>query len=434
VAISKEKFDSIPDLVDAGSLEAWQECVLAMVDEFSLTDTQYSTIEGRYETIGKIFENPRDARLQGTTFFPQGSFLSRTVIKPPSDGEVDVDAVVWTPNTAGMKASELFEAVHKELAARVRTEQGAVPKNRCVQIVYADEAPKFHLDVTPAINATGNANKDGVGRLNVPDRKAIAAGEPGWKPSAPKDFADWVDKKSKLKVQLAMEGYDSTFVRKAEARAEPLPSKEEIDEFDPLRATIKLLKFHRERFFADRTDAEFKPISVLLTTLATKAYERIVQRSFGRRYTPIDAIIAIIEELPKGFDEMPESGTKYRLCNPVFEQENFAERWNDASGGTRRAAAFRAWHEQITRDIKLGQKAFSSKDEFAREASAAFGARGAKVALEGIIDRRVAQNETVPGLSQAVISSMTQGSALQQVFGIGSGTPKQETKPLGQLG
>lgn len=432
MALTKAAFDKIPTITDSATLEAWQECVLSMVGEFSLTATQYEDIEKRYETIGRIFDDPTDARLRGTTFFTQGSFLSRTVIKPPSGGEIDVDAIVWTPNASRMTASELYDAVFAELGAAVQTDRGVEKKNRCSRVLYADESPTFHLDVTPAINVFGNEGVDGVGRLFVPDCKAIEAGEEGWKPSAPKAFAEWLDKRSKQRI-LLRETHDSVALGKAEARVEPLPSKQQLDQFDPLRACIKLLKFHRERFFASRSDKDMRPISVLLTTLAAKAYERIAQQSFGHRLTAIEAIIAIIDELPNGFDQVPPQG-KYQLANPVFQTENFAERWNDPGDGYKRVRAFKVWHEQIAIDIRLGQKAFDSKDAFVTEAAAAFGARGAKTMLERYLDEKAIENAPMPGLSEAAISSLQQGGALNRAFGIKSSKPKQDPEPLGQLG
>lgn len=57
--------------------------------------------------------------------------------------------------------------------------QQAIQPLRCgIRIVYADEAPGFHIDVTPAREA-GNAQDNGEGMLEVPDRHT------GWKASSP---------------------------------------------------------------------------------------------------------------------------------------------------------------------------------------------------------------------------------------------------------
>ena len=432
MALTQKAFDSLPDIVDPSTREAWGDCVLAMVDEFSLTDTQYAQIEGRYETIGAIFSAPHDPRLRGCTFFTQGSFMSRTVIKPPSDGEIDVDAVVWCPSDHELDSAELYEAVFDELNQRVRTSRGLERKNRCVRVLYADEAPTFHLDVTPARNAFGNREADGVGKLVVHDIKAFQASGNGWKPSAPKAFADWLEEKSLLRVRLR-KAFESASMDMAEGKVEPLPTKEELDQFDPLRAAIKLFKFHRAQYFSGRANAKFQPISVLLTTLAAKAYQRVAQRSFHQSLTPIEAITAIVDELPKGFD-LPSDSEPHRLCNPVYETENFAERWNDPQDGEKRVSAFRDWHQQLSRDIRLGQKAFGSDKEFINEAAEAFGTHGAKALLGRIITEKFKSGAAVPGLSETAAAALAHNGALETVFGIGSSKPKQEPEGLGQLG
>lgn len=432
MSITKSRFDSIPDSTDDSRLGAWEECILKIVDDFSLTARQYQLIEGRYATIARIFEDPDNPDLADSTFFTQGSFLTHTVIKPPSGGDIDVDAVVWSPNHARLSAEELFDAVHEELDDRVRTEQGVEAKNRCIRVLYADETPSFHLDVTPAVNSAGNEQSNGQGKLCVPDKKAIRAGGEGWKPSAPKEFAKWVDDSSKLQIVLR-KALDSTFTRDIRAGTEPLPDKADLDRFDPLRATIKLLKFHREKFFDGRRDAEFKPISVLLTTLAGKAYAAVAARSVGQPMTPIQAIIAIIDELPRQFDEAT-STVRFRLCNPTFRTENFAERWNDVADGAKRVEAFGVWHRQIQMDIRLGLKAFDSREEFTRSVSDAFGVRGTQAMLDSLLESAANSGFPVAGLSAAAIQALIQPSALAKGLGIGTSRPQQNVASLGRLG
>jgi hypothetical protein len=434
MSIAKAKFDALPDLGEEDQYEAWEDCVLKIVDQFSLTAKQYEEIEGRYSTIGEIFLNPRNAALDGAHFFTQGSFLTRTVIKPPSCGEIDVDAVVWLPNKDRLDADEVFDAVHDELKERVRTERGVEPKNRCTRVLYADENPTFHLDVTAAVNAFGNDGESGEGKLAVPDRKAIEAGEgDGWKPSAPKLFADWVNESAEFKVTLLRKAQVALCADSATGTREPLPSKELLDRFDPLRATVKLLKYHREKFFAERTDEEFKPISVLLTTLACRAYRSVATRSTSRSMTAMEAIIAIVDEMPNHFDA-PTATVPRRLCNPAYKTENFAERWNDAKDGARRVKAFQEWHAQIRMDIRLGLKAFDSTKEFTTSVVAAFGTRGTQAMLDQDLDSAISRGGSVMGLSAAAINDAKQPSAVDRMFGVGTNRPRQEPEPLKRLG
>lgn len=436
MSIAKTKFDALPDLVDEDQFEAWQDCILNIVEQFSLTPTQYEEIEGRYSTIAEIFLNACNAALDGAHFFTQGSFLTRTVIKPPSGGEIDVDAVVWLPNRQRLDAGQVFDAVHEELKDRVRTERGVEPKNRCTRVLYADERPKFHLDVTAAVNAFGNDGEKGEGKLVVPDREAIGARQgSGWKSSAPKAYAGWVDESSKFKVTLVLESRAIAMkaMDSATGTREPLPSKAQLDRFDALRATIKLLKFHREKFFAERSDEKFKPISVLLTTLACKAYRSVATRSVGMSMTAMEAIIAIVDELPNHFDA-PMPAARWRLLNPVFETENFAERWNDAKDGELREAAFQEWHAQVRMDIRLGLKAFDSKKQFTESVVAAFGGHGTQTILDDAMNSALSGRGAVMGLSLEAIQEARQPAAVDRMFGVNRDRPRQEPAPLKRLG
>lgn len=435
MSIAKAKFDALPDLQHEDQFAAWEDCVLKIVSQFSLTPTQYQDIEKRYTTISEIFLEPHNVALDGAHFFTQGSFLTRTVIKPPSGGEIDVDAVVWLPNKQKLDAGQIFDAVHDELKERVRTDQGVEAKNRCTRVLYADENPSFHLDVTPAVNAFGNSEVCGEGKLAVPDQKAIKARQgSGLKPSAPKLYANWVNKSAEFRVTLRKALESARVTDSAMGTSEPLPSKEQLDRFDPLRATIKLLKYHREKFFADRADEEFRPISVLLTTLACKAYRRVATRSTSQSLTSVEAIIAIIDELADHFDP-PTIMEKWRVCNPVYETENFAERWNDSVDGIKRVAAFRSWHAQIRMDIRLGLKGFESKKEFSDAVVSAFGTRGTQTMIDQAMDSAISQGGAVIGLSLEAVRDARQPGAVDRLFGVGSGRPKQqEPAPLNRLG
>ncbi|MCH9829001.1 MAG: nucleotidyltransferase [Gammaproteobacteria bacterium] len=434
MSIPKATFDSLPDIDDPQSFAAWEETVLSLVDQFSLTQTQYELIEGRYNTVAGIFEAPHDPRLNGVHFHPQGSFLTRTVIKPPSAGEIDVDGIAWSPD-GDLKAIDLYDAVHEELNSRVRTDREVARKNRCSRIEYADESPSFHMDVTPAINAFGNVEgKNGDGKLMVPDLKEIEFGRTGYKPSAPKLYATWVnDSAEKYSIVLKRAYAAESHTRDAvTGSSEPLPDKEVLDHFDPLRACIKLLKFHREKFFAGHTDADFRPISVLLTTLACKAYRKIATASMSTPLSPMNAIIAIVDALPAQFDNGP-SGGEWKLSNPVLTTENFAERWNEQKDGHRRKRAFSEWHAQIKMDVRLGLKGFPSPEDFTRTVVEAIGVRGASSKVENILNRELASGGPVFGLSMEAIDNAVSASAASRVFGIGRERPRQDPEPPRRL-
>lgn len=406
--------------------DAWEELLLEYLDHISLTETQYELIEQRYSTIAAIIETSTRPELQGAIFLPQGSFRTRTVIRPAED-PVDVDAVVWLRDGRSLTAQQLYDLIRDELKERVRTEQGIEEKNRCVRVLYAGESLPFHLDVTPAKNAAGNINRDASGNLLIPDKKEIAADPTnGHKPSNPVDFAVWVQQASETKILLTSFRRAINFSERADV--EPLPTHEEINAFDPLRGTIKLMKAHRDEYFGRRNLLEVKPISVLITTLACTAYLRVAAASRYAPKRPIDAIRAILREMPNCFDA-PRPGERYRVENPVYREENFAEKWNKDPALSQ---AFMEWHQQIVRDLQLGLVQFESPVEFAEHFDLAFGHRSktlAETALAKSLDQCV-----MIGLSPLAADKARNLNALSAVFGVSTQSKTQSPAPLNRLG
>lgn len=430
--MAKDGFLTLDDVRALGRIEderttdAWERLLLDALSQISLTEAQYTMIADRYATIGEIFETSKVTELQRAQFLPQGSVRSRTVIRPVS-GLVDVDAVLWVPER--IDPARLYELVRDELEARVRTEQGIEEMNRCVRVLYSGDSPAFHLDVTPAYNDPRNSATDASGKLRVPDLKAISSkiGD-GSKPSNPVDFASWVEEVSAIQMPL-LKGFtfDLAQVLREKAEVQPLPTHQEINSFDPLRATIKLLKAHRDGYFERLDKADAKPISVVLTTLACKAYERVARRKVAMR--PIDVIRAIVTEMPNCFD-MSTATERYRLLNPKNTEENFAEKWNTDPA---LQPAFSRWINQVELDLIMGWVKFDSRVEFVEQFDRAFGPR-MKVLAESHVDRAL-KGLVALGMSTEAMERMN-SAALTYVFGLDQDvkTTTQKVARMDRLG
>ena len=81
----------------------------------------------------------------------------------------------------------------------------------------------------------------------------------------------------------------------------------------PLQRVVQLLKRHRDQMFKD--DPEVKPISIVITTLAARAYQ-------GES----DIADALSNVLLKMGDYVNQD--KPRVPNPVDPAEDFADRWS----------------------------------------------------------------------------------------------------------
>ena len=302
--------------------------------KLDITKAQYETAKKRYEAVGKWLAEGEycltgDSKvcLKNGEIYPQGSIRLATAVKPIGQGEFDVDLVFFSPNVSryDIDPSELNRLIGERLRANAdyRRMMEASPNNgrlkRGWRITYADE---FHLDITPSINNHTEKNNSEL----VPDRKLQ-----DWKPSNPKDYAVWFDKCSETIPQL---NYDFEDRIKMAMESHQITDFPENDEMKPLlKRYVQILKRHRDEMFKDK---DHKPISIIITTLATHAYNQCVSRNTYDN--ELDLLIDIIKIMP---DFIEGSEGHYKISNPTTEFENFAERWNEVPT---KKKTFDLWH------------------------------------------------------------------------------------------
>jgi hypothetical protein len=291
-------------------------------------------------------------------------------------------------------------------------------------VQYKDEKLPCHLDVTPAERKPCNANDDGSGRLQVPDRPTA-----NWSPSNPKDFADWFEDIANLQMTVLIpEGYRRLIIAKR-GETEPLPTHEEIVAPNGLRVGVRLMKRHRDVYALRTGRTKSKPISVLVTTLAAKAYERVAQTNLGRALTPLQILEQVAAEMPNCFDA-PRQGGQYRLQNPMDPEENFAEKWNEDPSLPR---TFSAWQRELVSTLRYGLMNFPSKARFRAELTEAFGTSAGSACDDNFSEIR---NGIYPGLSPAAAQNARVAGRSAALIGLGSAEPTRAAKPepLDRLG
>lgn len=412
---------------DQTRYESWQHLLLRAAHEMSLSAAQYSTIRARYDQLQGILSASDHPLLQGAHIFVQGSIRLQTTIKPVPEapGEmntVDADAVVWLPHAQGASADEVLAVIEQRFQEGSRVQQAIQPLRRGIRIVYADEAPSFHIDVTPARAKAGNARDNGEGMLEVPDRHT------GWKASSPIPYAQWLAAVSEQEVTiLESVALNRRAIIFDAATQDPMPAYEDYMEQDPLRATIKLLKRHRDEW-AIRTHHEaVRPISAVITTLATQAYLEVVKASRLQPITPLDAIVQIVRRMASfiGFD----GGNAYVL-NPADAGENFAEKWNRPQEGQHYRDAFYRWHEEACDAVVLGLQDAGSADAFAEAFKRSFGI--GPTFIRGV-NNELPANWTLPGRA----AGMTRNAMLMgSLFGASTASAHSQASatPVGRLG
>lgn len=399
--------------------DSWEYFLLRAARSISLTEAQYKKIDERYGVLEGILNASSNPVLSNAHIFVQGSIGLRTTIKPmagaPADlGTVDADAIVWLPNADGASAQDVLDEIYDRVSEGTRVEAEVQLLRRGVRIIYADTNPGFHIDVTPARAVPGNTEADGQGKLEVPDRELM-----DWKASSPIPYMHWLDAATKKEITLeSIAALSRKALAMDAATQAPLPEYEQYIDSDPLRAAIKLLKRHRDEWAVRSGDPKHRPISAVITTLATRAYEDVAADSHQRPRKPLEAILEIVGNMAQ---YIRYEGGQYQVCNPQDGGENFAEKWNRADEGSAYVQAFYQWHASAIESMSIGLQEFPSAEAFNDAVKERFALGGTFVAA---VNNEIPNDWTMPGRKTGYTRNI---ASMGAVFGSGaSGGQSQE--------
>jgi hypothetical protein len=104
----------------------------------------------------------------------------------------------------------------------------------------------------------------------------------------------------------------------------------------PLQRAVQILKRHRDIAFEN--DSDDKPISIIITTLAAKAYQNEAD--------VFEALLSIVQRMPDCIEYQNE---KPVVINPTNHDENFADKW---SVHPERQENMFAWLANVADDMK----------------------------------------------------------------------------------
>lgn len=411
-------------------LDAWERLLLDIGQSISLPESLYERLEGHYDAIGELLSNPTEPELSDLLIFPQGSVLTRTLVRPLPGGEADVDAIAFREKGTRLSPCEWLDRLYAELNARARTQGSVKRKRRCVTVSYADTVLPAHVDVTLALPTAGNIKDDGTGPLEVPDYPSNEL-----HPTNPKDYADWVTDASLqlLPLTLLTRRLVEARVAVAKAEVESMPSHADMVKLDPLRLAIKVAKRSRDIYARANHCEDVQPISVVITTLITKAYLAVVREAqhAQRELTMIQALREIVARMPDQFDR--QGARQWVLANPRRPTENFVEKWNK---NPLLADTFFAWHGHLKQVIDLGLYNFDERDDFVQAVEEAFGLEPKRETHKRLVEAAKAGVE-MPGLAAATATRLRHGeTAAATLLGLAPRTPDRPQQPqdLGRLG
>ena len=329
-----------------------------------ISEAHHDLAVTRYEDLGNCLDRDRRVASFEPQIYPQGSFLLGTVTKSISDeDDYDLDFVAElkrpaddiTPWKLKRLVGEAIEVYVNHRSDVSLQEEG----RRCWTLDYSDGV-QFHMDVLPAIPATNEPYQQELRKLKSyrsaaigqtlevasnlsADAIAITDKQPNysyvWLLSNPKGYAKWFREMS-IKV-------DPTITRAVESAPNYRSRK------SPLQRVVQMLKRHRDLWIEKQNTyyKSEKPISIIITTLAAKAYRYKVAASEAEI---LQALQTVAENM---LDYIETVGGVEWVQNPVNEHENFADKWEIHP---RRKNCFMAWHEQVCSDLRTLNKALQA--------------------------------------------------------------------------
>ena len=329
---------------------------------------QRDLAQQRYEGVGEWLARSDDWLLAAITVRLQGSVAIGTTVKPIGANEHDVDLVAHVPDVDIAISPALLK---QRTGDRLRSNGNYAPllkeMPRCWRLDYANE---FHLDITPSIP---NPECRLGGEL-VPDKTLKA-----WKASNPLGYRRKFERRAALLPRIRSVFGKALDSARADGLVEPYPENKRLKGI--LRRIVQIAKRHRDIIFIDN-DEGLAPLSIIITTLASRAYEFCVTNfEYNHEF---DLIVDVLRRMP----DMLQTGTiegrtVWYLWNQTTAGENFCEKWNKQP---ERATAFFTWHGKIIADVEHLAEA-RGLDQARRLLGDIFGTAPANKAMDSLTDR-----------------------------------------------
>jgi hypothetical protein len=304
-----------------------------IVNELDVPDEIYTEAVRKYQRLGEWFKRDNENKYRtDSEIYAQGSIRLGTMIRPIREGdEYDVD-LVYRRDLAkeGITQADLKEQAGEQLGRYIehlRRQSEEVPeleaRRRCWSLLYKK---RFHMDILPAIpddEPMAFNVRDPEHAILITDKKLW-----NWQHSNPKGYANWFGERERA-VMLERR---TIMARAAKVEVEQIPMERVKT---PLRTSVQILKRHRDiRFQGNRED---KPISIIITTLAARAYG-------GELESPA-ALLKIVSGMRNVIEKRDG---EYWVENPVNPKENFADKWKEQP---EKAKHFFQWLSQFEADL-----------------------------------------------------------------------------------
>lgn len=312
-------------------------------------ESRYDELVSSYQAVGKFLGDessplaPYKPEIQ-----PQGSFLLGTMITPINENDdLDIDLVCELMEKHPSWTAENLKAIvgdrlnSSERYKKLLDEEGC----RCWTLLYRKDSDnasnKYHMDILPCVNNEKTRLREQYFSVSVEQVEKLAlritdkklpnykyeTDSKKWLKSNPFGYAKWFeDRCSILTRRTAL---------LSEAKIGNVPAYKENK--SPLQRVVQILKRHRDMMF---NGDENKPISIIITTLAARAY--------NKETDVLDALVNVVNSMEKYIERDSRTG-QYIVQNPVNSEENFTDKWIETP---QKQQNFFAWLNQVKQDVE----------------------------------------------------------------------------------
>jgi len=326
------------------------EILETLGETLDITETQYNAAVSSYRAVGEWLAKPESSLAPyKPEIRPQGSFMLGTMVRPVNEkDDLDIDLVCeLTGKNPRWTQYHLKQVVGNRLKdnesyKKMLDEEG----RRCWTLVYSNNA-NYHLDILPslvcngyntvlekAFSAKSLSNDFDSLAIRITDKELgnyfIDPVAENWMKSNPFGYAKWFFNEASIDLR-------KTLMLSESVNPVPKYQKEKL----PLQRVVQILKRHRDMMFNGNED---KPISIIITTLASKAYKK--------ETSIIDALLNVSLNMENFIESRYDhnSGKFIKwIANPVNPEENYADKWVEHP---QREKNFYKWIEQVKHDIQ----------------------------------------------------------------------------------
>lgn len=291
-----------------------------IADELNITETMYDKAVQSYTAVGKWLGDGLNYTVE---IMPQGSMNLGTAVRPVNENDdYDIDLVCLLHEGWQLDAKTIKELVGKCLKEHETYNEKLEEGRRCWKMNYDG----FHMDILPCVPKNRVFMKNNHTEIRLTHKN---------------DNGTYLDKYSNpygYKLWFEQQMLNIYNILREKYAAEHRTIIDDVPFYKvrtPLQQSIQLLKRHRDIMFSGKSN--IAPISIIITTLAAKAYNNEIDL--------YEALNNILDNMPIYIEN--RNGVAW-VENPVMPDENFADKWQIHP---EKKVSFYSWVKHAKQDL-----------------------------------------------------------------------------------